>query len=151
MHWIRLGLGIGVACAGVACIVGFLFGASRLAPPPRSYREAVMQVLDQQDIPYTDVQISDWCPPMPQCWQVESDVDTTYTAQVVVDGAQLNYGRMVCQHRQTDCALTIVAFALHGVRLPPLAQDQPWLEALKRPMHTLEAWLRTWTAHLRHP
>jgi hypothetical protein len=142
MRWKRFTIG-----TGATLIVGMLFATSRVAMPPRTYREAVMQVLDQHAVPYADIQVSDWCPPMPQCWEVGSDVDSTYTAEVLVDKAQPRFGRIACRHRRTNCVLTLAA--LHGVPLPPLAEEQLWPEAFKRPIQVMEAWLRTWTAHLR--
>jgi len=150
--WFTIGIGttlIGGMFLGAALIVGMLFAPSRVAMPPRTYREAVMQMLDQHAVRYADIQVSDSCPPMPQCREVGSDVDSTYTAEVVVDKAHPRYGWIACRHRRTDCVLTLAALALHGIPLPPLAEEQRWPEALKWPLQALEAWLRTWTAHVR--
>jgi hypothetical protein len=152
--WLTIGIGatlIGGICLGSALIVGRLFAPSRVVISARTYREAVMQVLDQHAVPYADIRVSDSCPPMPQCREVGTGVDSTYTAEVVVDKAQpTTYGWIVCRHRRTDCVLTLAGLGLHSIPLAPLAQQQLWPEALKRPILAMEAWLRAWTAHLRH-
>ena len=155
MRWTGLGLSIGFTCAGVACVAGLLIGAYRVTVQPHTYREAVMQVLDQRDIPFADVQVSDSCPPSAQCWGQRYgswyNADPHYIAEIIVAGVQPGYGQIVCQHPQHGCVLTLADLTLHHVPLRPLAQDLPCPEALKRPMQAMDAWLRTCTAHLRHP
>jgi hypothetical protein len=149
--WFTIGIGTTLITGmffGSALTVGMLFAPSGIVVSPHTYGEAVMQVLDQQGVPHTDIQISDWCPPLPQCGQVGSDVDSTYTAEVIVDKAQPKYGWIVCRHRRSDCVLMLAALAPHSVPLPPLAEEQLWPEALKRPLQAIERLLRAWTAHL---
>jgi hypothetical protein len=140
---------IGGMSLGFALFVATLFARSGIAQSPPTYSEAVMQVLDQHGVPYADIQVSDWCPPLPQCAQVGSDVAPTYLVEVVMDKTQSRYGWIACRHRRTDCVLTLAAWSPHSVQLPPLAEDQPWSQALKQRMQAMEALLRAWIAHLR--
>jgi hypothetical protein len=152
--WFFIGIGttliVGMLC-GSALILGLL---PRMYPgvmAPHTHAEAVMQVLEQHGIAYHDLQISDSCPPMPQCWEGGRNDDTAYAAQLVVAGAQPRDGQIICRHRRTDCVLIIAVLGLHSVPLPPLAQNQPWLDALKRQIRALEVWCCTDTMRLHRP
>jgi hypothetical protein len=110
-----------------------------------------MQVLDRPDILDVDVQVIDTCPTLAQCSELGSDVDTAYAVQIIIDRAKPQHGQITCRDYRANCVLTLVGRDQHSFPLSPLAQDQPWPEAIKSPMQALEGWLCSWRAHQQDP
>jgi hypothetical protein len=127
----------------VASLCGVLLLALGRAAPPRTDREAVMAILDQRAIVYTDVQLHG----------AESGVPQDHfasVAAVVVEAERPAYGKIECLSSAGDCVLWIEALGLHQVPLPTPAATPSWLEWIKRYLHAGETSFRTWLARAGH-
>ena len=144
MHriWISSATGV-VVCTILGAIL--LLGLEPLTTRPRTYREAVIQILDQRDIPYAGVQVTNACKLDPR----DCAFLSAYTLYVEVMLERPMYGQVVCkhwvdQHSGTDCELSLAALELHNIPLPPLAHDPMWLSTFRRQLHRIDPWLRIW-------
>ena len=98
--------------------------ASSYLPRPHTYRTAIMMVLDERAIAYRDVQVHDACQTNP------SDCSGSWVAVTTATGPVS--GQITCQRYHEDCTLSLAMLDIHHIPLPPLAQDDPWLSAIKR-------------------
>jgi hypothetical protein len=133
--WISLGI--------AASLCGVLLLALGRAASPRTDRAAVMAILDQRAIAYTDVQVHG----------AESGVPQDHfasVAAVVVEAERPAYGKIECLSSAGDCVLWIEALGVHQVPLPTPAATPPWVEWIKRRLHAVEASFRAWLARAGH-
>jgi hypothetical protein len=135
----RMWLGVAIS---IAVSTSLLLTLEHYATQPRTHREAVMQLLDQRDIPYVDVQVANACRFDPRdCGQL-----STYTAHVTVEALYTLHGQVVCQRRidgsdWDTCTLSLAALELHTIPLPPLSREPLWLATLKRLPSRIAPWL----------
>jgi hypothetical protein len=104
-------------------IVASLCGVLLLAPessaaPPQTDRAAVMAILDQRGVVYTDVQVRGADPSVPQD-------HFAYVAAVVVEVERPAYGKIECLSSD-DCVLWIESLGVYQVPIPPLAATSLW-------------------------
>jgi hypothetical protein len=134
--WLSISVSIAVCST-------LLLTLEHYATQPRTHREAVMQILDQRDIPYVDVQVANACTFDPR----DCAFLSTYAAYVTVMTPQTLHGQLVCQ-RLIDgsywdtCALSLEALELHAIPLPSLSREPLWLATLKRLPSRIATWLR---------
>ena len=114
-----LALGLGVVVAAVTLAAGYQWALS-----PATYRQAVIEILAQHQVAYTDLDVREICLPDPGC--IIRDSTRTYlTVRVYRD--TVNYGRLTCYDQRGDCYFDLVALDivrmplrdLRGVRLLP--------------------------------
>jgi hypothetical protein len=99
----------------VASLCGVLLVApGSAAAQPQTDRAAVMAILDQRGIVYTDVQVRAADPSVPQD-------HFAYVASVVVDAERPAYGKITCLVMADDCVLWIETLGVYEVPLPPYA------------------------------
>jgi hypothetical protein len=130
--WISLGI--------VASLCSVLLLALGCAAPPRTDREAVMAILDQRGIVYTDVQVHGADPSVPQD-------HFAYVAAVVVEAEPPAYGKIECLSSAGDCVLWIESLGVYQVPLPAPAATSLW-ERLNHLVDTVAVPLRNWLARL---
>jgi hypothetical protein len=134
MRWIGIITAIGLGLIA-SLLAGTLLGAARspgsFATQPRTYRAAVIAVLDRHAIPYRDEQVLDACPSYPDDCFMQNVLIMT-TARPVA-------GSIVCRRYYEDCALRLPTLGLPHIPLLPLAQDSPWVRAF-----------RHWMWHVRY-
>jgi hypothetical protein len=126
MRWLGIITATGFGLIA-SLLAGTLLGAPRslgsIATQPRTYRAAVIAVLDRHAIPYRDVQVRDACPSSPDDCFIQNILILTTTRPVA--------GTIVCRRYYEDCALRLPALGLPSTPLLPLAQDPPWVRALR--------------------
>jgi len=93
-------------------------------PRPHTYRAAIMMALDERAIAYRDVQVHDACQTNP------SDCSGSWVAVTTATGPVS--GQITCQRYHEDCTLLLAMLDIHHIPLPALAQDDPWLWAIKQ-------------------
>jgi hypothetical protein len=139
---------ISIAASATVCTVlciMLLLALAHHTTPPRTYRAAVMQILDQRGLPYADVEVTNACTiDRRDCAYLPS-----YTTYVTVSAGEPVHGRIVCKRQIADgprdaCTLSLATLALHNLPLPPLAHDPAWLSTLKDQLDRIATWLRTW-------
>ena len=119
-----VGLSLGLAFLVIA-VVGYGSVSVPLhTPRPHTYRAAVKMALDERAIAYRDVQVHDACQTNP------SDCSDSWVAVTTATGPVS--GQITCQRYHEDCTLSLAMLDIHHIPLPPLAQDDPWLWAIKR-------------------
>ena len=137
---LRRWLIMGVAATGIS--LG-LAGGYAWAARPETYRDAVVEALDQRHVAYSGLEVREVCLPDPQC--IVGDGTPTYAA-VLVRGGSASYGLITCYDRHSDCYLDLVALGIHrvplrdlrGIRFAPrqvvreIAQIVGWLRAAVR-------------------
>jgi len=131
---IRSKLWISVAIAASVCGV-LVVAPGSLAAPPRTDRGAVMAILDQRGIMYTDVQVRGADPSVPQD-------HFAYVEAVVVEAERPAYGKIECLSSD-DCVLWIESLGVYQVPLPPLMATSLWGQ-IKQHLDTVAVWLRAW-------
>jgi hypothetical protein len=134
-NWLIFGFGV----AGAALA---LTGAYAWEVRPDTYQDAVRQVLEQQHIAYTELEVRGICLPDPKCI-INSNGTRTY-ATVAVRGSVVSSGHITCYDRRGDCYLDLPSLGiqraplrdLRGVRLLPKPLAQVWERGA--------AWVRGW-------
>jgi hypothetical protein len=123
----------------VVAVLGY-YGVSM--PPhlarPHTYRAAIMMALDERAIAYRDVQVHDACQTNP------SDCSGSWVAVTTATGPVS--GQITCQRYHEDCTLSLAMLDIHHMPLPPLAQDDHWLSAIKR---DIQAFVLSFGSRLR--
>lgn len=141
-------ISISIAASATVCTVlgiVLLLALAHYTTPPRTYREAVMQILDQRGLPYQDVEITNACTiDRRDCAYLSS-----YTTYVNVIVGEPVPGRIVCIRLSANeyrdaCTVSLATLELHNIPLPPLAHDPAWLSTLKDQRDCMATWLRTW-------
>ena len=139
-----ISLATSVTVCTMLCIMLLLALAHHITPP-RTYREAVMQILDQRGLPYQDVEVTNACTTdRRDCTYLPS-----YTTSVTVMAGEPVHGRIVCVRQSADryrtaCTVSLATLELHNIPLPPLAHDPAWLATLNDQLDRSATWLRTW-------
>jgi hypothetical protein len=132
-----VGLSLSLAILVVA-VVGY---GSVSVPPhlarPHTYRAAIMMALDERAIAYRDVQVHDACQANP------SDCSGSWVAVTTATGPVS--GQITCQRYHEDCTLSLAMLDIHHMPLPPLAQNDPWLSAIKQ---RIQAFVRSFGSRL---
>ncbi len=133
--WLSLSVGMAVCSA--------LLTLGHYAAQPRTHREAVMQILDQRDIRYVDVQVANACAFDAR----DCTLLSTYTAYVTVEVPQTLHGQVVCRRRIDSgywdaCALSLAALELRAIPLPSLWREPLWLSTLKKLPSRIATWLQ---------
>ena len=144
--WISIAVSASVCIllCTMLCIV-LLLALAHHSTAPRTYREAVMQILDQRGVPYADVEITNACTTdRRDCTYLPS-----YTTSVNVMAGAPMHGRIVCVRQSADryrtaCTVSLATLDLHNIPLPPLAHDPAWLATLNDQLGRSATWLRTW-------
>lgn len=126
MHWAGIIAAIGLALSTLI-LIGSLLKATIIpgsfATQPRTYRAAVIAVLDRHAIPYRDVQVRNACP---------AYSDDCFTQNVLILTTTRSFaGSIVCRRYYDDCVLRLPALGLPSLPLMPLAQDAPWIRTLR--------------------
>jgi len=116
------GLGL-IASLWSSALLGAALSRGAFASQPRTYRAAVIAVLERHAIPYRDVQVRNACQPYPADCFEQSVLIMTATRSAV--------GTIVCRRYYEDCTLWLTTLGLSGVALPSLAQDPIWVRALR--------------------
>jgi hypothetical protein len=130
--WISIGI--------VASLSGVLLLAPGRAVPPRTDREAVMAILDQRRIAYTDVQVHGGESGVPQD-------HFAYVAAVIVEAERPAYGKIECVAMADDCVLWIESLGVYQVPLPPIAATSLW-EHINQHLDTVAVRLRAGLARI---
>src|SRR4029079_3047846 len=84
--------------------------ATHTSARPKSYRAAVVRVLDMQRVDYRDVEVADGCAPSEQRCQ-------TYAGMVRVATGTIMMGQIDCRERWITCTITIPQAGISGVAL----------------------------------
>jgi hypothetical protein len=129
MRWLWTILGAGAIALALLAV-----GVYQVAMLPRTYHEAVMQVLDRRGVRYDEVMVVHRCPP---CYSPE-----VYAVRVT--GPVQALGVISCQVRESAsgekaCILWLSEFGLRDAPLPPLARDPQWLVWLRQQLRYLSA------------
>lgn len=122
--------------------------AQQVRMPPRTYREAIMQVLDARNIPYDDVEVEMGCPISPECFST-STVYLPLNGNVTVLGSRKARGYFVCIHQGakknwTNCLLSLPEFELYRVPIPSLSSELLWVTWIE---HYWNKIVERFTAH----
>jgi hypothetical protein len=131
---IRAKLWISIAIVASLCGV-LLVAPGSLAASPRSDRAAVMAILDQRGIVYTNVQVHAADPSVPQDHFAN-------VAAVVVEAEHPAYGKIECLSSD-DCVLWIESLGVYQIPLTPLTATSLW-EQINQYLDTVAVWLRAW-------
>jgi hypothetical protein len=102
---------------------------------PHTYRAAIMMALDERAIIYRDIQVHDACQTNP------SDCSGSWVA--VTTATDPVSGQITCQRYHEDCTLSLTMLDIHHIPLPALAQDVPWLRAIKQRIQAFVLSFRT--------
>ena len=133
-----VGLSLSLAILVIA-VVGYGSVSVPLHPPrPHTYRAAVKIALDERAIAYRDVQVHDACQTNP------SDCSDSWVAVTTATGPVS--GQITCQRYHEDCTLSLAMLDIHHIPLPALAQDDPWLWAIKQ---RIQAFVLSFGSRLR--
>jgi hypothetical protein len=124
-------------------IVASLCGVLVLAPgssavPPQTDRAAVMRILDQRGVVYTDVQVHSADPSVPQDHFAS-------VAAVVVEAQPTAYGKIECLAIADDCVLWIESLGVRQMPLAPRAATSLW-GRINQHLDTVEVLLQDWLA-----
>jgi hypothetical protein len=92
---------------------------------PATYREAVIEVLNQRQVAYNRLEIHERCLPDPNCIIVSDSSRTHLTVSVYHDS--ISTGRVTCYDQRGDCYLDLASLGivraplrdLRGVRVLP--------------------------------
>jgi hypothetical protein len=139
---------ISIAASATVCIMlstMLLLAVTHHTTRPRTYRDAVIQLLDERGIRYEEVRVTNACTFDPR----DCAFLSSYTAYVNVIADEPVHGRIVCERQNDDgdrdaCLLTLPTLELHNILLPPLAHDPSWLSIPKAQLDHIATWLRTW-------
>jgi len=122
-RWLAFGLGaVGIAAA--------LAGGLQWSERPATYRDAVVELLDQRRIAHAGVEVREVCRPDPRC--IVGDSRRTF-ATVVVYRAAASYGQITCYDRRGDCYLDLMALDIIHVPL----RDLRGMRRLPKPLALL--------------
>ena len=123
---LRTWLAIGMSLMGVTLgLAGVFAWASR----PTTYRDAVIEVLAQHEIIYTDLDVHKRCLLHPN--NRSRCIRTYHTVVVYRDSA--NYGQLTCFDREGDCYLDSVSL---GIQRAPV-RDPQGVRLLPKPLSLL--------------
>jgi hypothetical protein len=133
-----VGLSLSLAILVIA-VVGYGSVSVPLHPPrPHTYRAAVKMALDERAIAYGDVQVHNACQTNP------SDCSDSWVAITTATGPVS--GQITCQRYHEDCTLSLAILDIHHIiPLPPLAQNDSWLSAIKQ---RIQAFVRSFGSRL---
>jgi len=132
-----VGLSLSLAILVIA-VLSYRSDIEPLHPPrPHTYRAAVKMALDERAIAYRDVQVHDACQTNP------SDCSDSWVAVTTATGPVS--GQITCQRYHEDCTLSLAMLDIHHIPLPPLAQNDPWLSAIKQ---RIQAFVRSFGSRL---
>jgi hypothetical protein len=134
-HNLWISIGIAASLCGV-----LLLAPGSSAAQLQTDRAAVMAILDQRAIVYTDVQVRAADPSVPQD-------HFAYVAAVVVEAERPAYGKIECIAIADDCVLWIESLGVYQVPLPPLAATPLW-EQINQHLDTVTARPRAWLARI---
>ena len=133
---------VGLSLSLVILVVAVLgYGSVRVPPDlarPHTYRAAIVMALDERAIAYRDVQVHDACQTNP------SDCSGSWVAVTTATGPVS--GQITCQRYHEDCTLSLAMLDIDHIQLPALAQDDPWLWAIKR---RIQAFVLSFGSRLR--
>ncbi len=133
---VSLSLGLAIL---VLAVLGYRSVSARpYLARPHTYRAAIMMALDERAIEYRDVQVHDACPTNP------SDCSGSWVAVTTATGPVS--GQITCQRYHEDCTLSLAMLDIHHIPLPALAQDDPWLWAIKQ---RIQAFVLSFHSRLR--
>ena len=143
-NWFAQATGVVGLCLSLAILVIAVVGYGSISVPlhpprPHTYRVAVKMALDQRAIAYRDVQVHDACQTNP------SDCSGSWVAVTTAAGPVS--GQITCRRYHEDCTLSLAMLDMHHILLPALAQDDPWLWAIKQRIQafvlSFGSWLRS--------
>src|SRR5205823_2664845 len=106
-----------IGVVGTVACVGYIIDTAPARPRPKSYREAVERVLDEQHIDYRDIEVVDGCAPSYQLCQ-------TYAGTVRVHAGALLSGQLTCRERWITCSITIQQAGIRGAALDDTIDPQ---------------------------
>jgi hypothetical protein len=136
---IRPKLWTSIAIVASLCSV-LLLAPGSAATARQTDRGAVMKILDQRGVVYTDVQVRVADPSVPQD-------HFAYVAAVVVEAEPRAYGKIECLAMANNCVLWIESLGVRQVSLPPRAATSLW-ERLNHHLDTVVVPLRAWLARV---
>jgi hypothetical protein len=116
-----------------------LAGGYAWAARPDTYRDAVVESLNQRHVVYAALEVREICLPDPQC--IIGDGARTYAA-VVVHGRGASYGLIACYDRRGDCYLDIASLGIWRAPLRDLRGVRFLPKSLARLLERAAAWLR---------
>jgi hypothetical protein len=99
-----------IGMMGVLGYIAYMSAATNTSARPKSYRAAVMRVLDTQRVEYRDVEVTDGCAPSYQLCQF-------YAGNVRIMAATSMSGQIDCRERWITCSITIPQAGIRGAAL----------------------------------
>jgi len=90
--------------------IAYMSAATNTSARPKSYRAAVMRVLDAQRVEYRDVEVVDDCAPSYQLCRF-------YAGKVRIMAATTMSGQINCRERWITCRITIPQAGIRGAAL----------------------------------
>jgi len=138
-RWLAFGLGV----AGVSLAIA---GGYTWADRPSTYRDAVIEALDQRRVAYTAIEVREICLPDPSC--IVADGTRTF-AMVEVHRDAASYGQITCYDRRGDCYLDLAAIGIHHAPLRELQGVRFLAKPLARLWERGAAWVRGWAGRAR--
>ena len=99
-----------IGMIGMLGYIAFMSAATNTSARPKSYRAAVMRVLELQQVEYRDVRVADGCAPSYQLCRF-------YTGKVRIIATTTMSGQIDCRERWITCTLTVPQVGISGVAL----------------------------------
>ena len=99
-----------IGMIGMLGYIAYMSAATNTSARPKSYRAAVMRVLDMQQVDYRDVQVADGCAPSYQLCRF-------YSGKVRIMATTSMSGQIDCRERWITCTLTVQRAGIIGAPL----------------------------------
>ena len=99
-----------IGMIGMLGYIAYMSAATNTSARPKSYRAAVMRVLELQQVEYRDVRVADGCAPSYQLCRF-------YTGKVRIIATTTMSGQIDCRERWITCTLTVPQVGISGVAL----------------------------------
>jgi hypothetical protein len=96
----RMLMAVLIGMIGMLGCIAYMSAATSTSERPKSYRAAVMRVLETQRVEYRDVEVADGCAPSYQLCRF-------YAGKVRIIGVSTMSGQIECRERWNTCSITI--------------------------------------------
>ena len=106
----RMLMAVLIGMLGMLGYIAYRSAATNTSARPKSYRAAVMRMLDTQRVEYRDVEVVDGCAPSYQLCRF-------YAGNVRIMAATTISGQIDCRERWITCSITIPQAGIRGAAL----------------------------------
>ena len=106
----RMLMAVLIGMLGMLGYIAYMSAATNTSARPKSYRAAVMRMLDTQRVEYRDVEVADGCAPSYQLCRF-------YAGKVRIIAATAMSGQIDCRERWITCSITIPQAGIRGAAL----------------------------------